>query len=150
MGLEWILGLPCADNVIALTTTTCRTLSRADLNDPWCRQFLREALQRQVLVASEWILNLGTRPALQRLAYFFLETLTRMDALGMRDGSRYVLQLTQVELADFLALTPVHINRCLGTLRLRGVASFRGGRLTVHDLEKLRQHAHDNEGGWRV
>jgi len=146
VGLECILNLPCADNVIALTTTACRTFVRADLNDPGCRQILREASERQLLVASEWILNLGTRPALQRLAYFFLETLNRMRALGIGNGSRYELPLTQVELADFLALTPVHINRCLGMLRGRGVCTFRGGRLAVHDLEKLRQHAHNDEG----
>jgi CRP-like cAMP-binding protein len=145
VGLELILNLCCADNVIALTTTVCRALVRADLSEPGCAHMLREALERQLLAANEWLLHLGARPALHRLAFFFHETLTRMGAPRIGNGVRCYLPLTQVELADFLALTPVHINRCLGILRSAGVVTFRGGRLEVHDLVKLRQYALSDE-----
>jgi CRP-like cAMP-binding protein len=146
IALEWLLNLPCADNVVALTRTLCRPLARRDLSEPDSRRILRDAVQRQLLVANEWILNLGARPAPQRLAHFFHETLMRMRVLGIGACDGCDLPLTQVELGDFLALTPVHINRCLGILRRGGMATFRSGRLTVHDLDKLRQYAHADAG----
>lgn len=137
VGFESLLNLRCVDNTIALTSSVCQQVLQSDLT----REKWWEAIERQTLAASEWIANVGTRPALARMAFFFHETLTRLQTLGISDGWRCQLPLAQVELADFLALTPVHINRCLATLRRTGVATFRSGRLEVANLQELRRIA---------
>ncbi|MBS0419442.1 MAG: Crp/Fnr family transcriptional regulator [Proteobacteria bacterium] len=138
IGFESVLNLKCADSTIALTDSVCKPLTSTDLaeSDTWMQVW--DAIERQTLAASDWTLNIGTRPALQRLAYFFHDTLTRMRALGVVGaGTRCQLPLTQMELADFLALTPVHINRCLSVLRCNGIATFRSGSLYVPNLQEL-------------
>ena len=144
IGLEALFNLRIADSAIALTATVAQPVAPLDLQQTALRQMLWEALERQTVLAGEWMLNLGARPALQRLAFFFHETMTRMQALGIGDAGHQQLPLTQVELADFLALTPVHVNRCLSLLRITGLATFYRGRLMVADPAKL-AHFADSE-----
>jgi CRP-like cAMP-binding protein len=141
IGLEALFNLRIPDNAVARCATVAQPVSPADLEEPALRQLLWEALERQTALAGEWMLNLGARPALQRLAYFFHETMTRMRALGIGHRGHQQLPLTQVELADFLALTPVHVNRCLGILRASGLATFYRGRLLVSDPARLARFA---------
>lgn len=145
IGLEAFFNLRTADHAIALTATVAQPLSQADLQQTALQQMLWEALERQTALAGEWMLNLGARPALQRLAYFFHETMTRMRSLGIGADGNQQLPLTQVELADFLALTPVHVNRCLSILRTSGLATFYRGRLTVPDPTRLARFADSEE-----
>jgi CRP-like cAMP-binding protein len=137
VGLEALFNLRIPDNAVALSATIIQPLSPADLQHPGTRQMLWDALERQTDRAGDWMLNLGGRPAAARLAYFFHDTLTRMRALGIGSGEHHQLPLTQVELADFLALTPVHVNRCLAILRASGLAVFYRGRLQVPDPVRL-------------
>lgn len=137
IGFESVVNLRCADSTIALTASVCQPVASADLTEPDTLRQVWEAIERQTLAASDWTLNIGMRPALQRLAYFFHDTSTRMRALGIGTGIRYPLPLTQMELGDFLALTPVHVNRCLANLRYNGVATFRSGRLEIPSVPKL-------------
>ncbi len=90
------------------------------------------------LIAREWLVNVGQRTAIERLAHLLCEIFTRMEAVGLTDGRRCELPLTQVELADSLALSTVHVNRTLQELRRRGLVSLAAGLLEIHDLEALR------------
>jgi len=47
------------------------------------------------------------------------------------------LPLTQVELADSVALSTVHVNRTLQELRRQGLVSLSAGMLEIHDFEAL-------------
>lgn len=145
IGLEALFNLRTADHAIALTATVAQPVSQPDLQQTATQQMLWEALERQTALAGEWMLNLGARPALQRLAYFFHETMTRMRSLGIGADGHQQLPLTQVELADFLALTPVHVNRCLAILRANGLATFYRGVLTVANPARLARFADSEE-----
>lgn len=145
LGLESLFNLRMADSAVALSATVAQPVSHADLRQTALQQTLWEALERQTALAGEWMLNLGARPALQRLAYFFHETMGRMQPLASAGAGHLQLPLTQVELADFLALTPVHVNRCLSVLRAGGLATFYRGRLTVPDPRKLARFADSEE-----
>jgi len=147
VGLECVFNLRCADIVLALTPAVCQTLSPTELFEWPQSQVIREALERQTLLAGHWMSNLGARQAPQRLAYFLHETLTRMHTVGHGASVCHHLPLTQVELADFLALTPVHVNRCLAFLKSAGLATFHRGRLQVRDPEALARFA-DSEADW--
>jgi hypothetical protein len=64
-----------------------------------------------------------------------------MQAVGLADGTRCELPLTQVELADTLALSTVHVNRTLQELRRQGLVSLSSGMLEIHDFGALRSMA---------
>lgn len=89
------------------------------------------------LIAREWLVNIGQRTAIERLAHLLCEIFARMHAVGLTDRGRCELPLTQVELADSLALSTVHVNRTLQELRRQRLVSLAGGMLEIHDLSAL-------------
>jgi CRP-like cAMP-binding protein len=111
-----------------------RALTRA-------RPMVAEALWRDTLVDSAifraWIVNLGRRPANQRLAHLLLEIRRRLELVGLATDDRYELPMTQLDLADALGLTPVHVNRVLKALRSDGLLDLKKFVVTLGDAEKL-------------
>jgi CRP-like cAMP-binding protein len=98
------------------------------------------ALQEE-MIAREWLINIGQRTAVERLAHLLCEVFTRMHAVGLTEGGRCDMPLTQVELADTLALSTVHVNRTLQELRRRGLLSLSGGMLEINDFNALQSVA---------
>jgi CRP-like cAMP-binding protein len=92
-------------------------------------------------IAREWLVNIGQRTALERLAHLLCEIFTRMNSVGLTDRGRCELPLTQVELADSVALSTVHVNRTLQELRRRGLVSLSSGMLEIHDFDALERLA---------
>lgn len=85
----------------------------------------------------EWELSLGRRPATARLAHLFCEMHVRLGLVGLTDGLRYALPLTQLDLAECTGLTPVHVNRMLKDLREQRIVEMRRGMVQIHDWERL-------------
>ena len=79
----------------------------------------------------EWLLNVGQRPALKRLAHLFCELYVRMQAVGLVTEDSYVLPLTQNDMADTIGLSAVHINRCLQQLREMGFVTFKNRTMSL-------------------
>lgn len=93
----------------------------------------------------EWLLNVGQRNALQRLAHLFCELCVRLRVVKLVDESNtYMLPLTQVELADTTGMTPVHVNRSIQRLRQDGLIVLKNGELTIVDFERLAEVADFN------
>ena len=86
----------------------------------------------------EWLLNVGQRSALQRLAHLFCELAVRLTVVKMVDETgTYVLPLTQAELADTTGLSTVHVNRSIQRLRQDGLIVLKDGKLKILDFERL-------------
>ena len=85
----------------------------------------------------EWMLSLGRRSALSRLANLFCELQVRRTTAGLAEHGSYELPLTQTDLSDVLGMTPVHINRMLKQLRDDGLATFKNKTVEVVDWERL-------------
>ena len=92
-----------------------------------------------VAIQREWTVNLGQRTAIERLGHLFCELFVRLRAVGLTDGDSCPLPVTQVELADAMGLSNVHINRTLQELRRAGLVVFKGKRLTIPDLAALQK-----------
>lgn len=92
-------------------------------------------------VHREWQLSLGRRTSLARIAHMLCELHARLEIVGMTDGNSYRLPLTQVDLAECLGLTPIHVNRTLRELRSRNLVTFRSKTVTIADFAGLRQVA---------
>jgi CRP-like cAMP-binding protein len=86
----------------------------------------------------EWLVNIGRRSAVEKIAHLFCELLLRLQVVGLTKGESYGLPLTQSDLADTTGLSNVHVNRSLQELRRQGVIEWKSGRLTILDLPRLK------------
>lgn len=92
----------------------------------------------------EWLVNIGQRQAEPRIAHLLCELLARLRSVGLVSDNSYTLPLTQVELADTMGMSSVHMNRVLQSLRRKKLVSFEGTQMKVLDVEGLERHAEWN------
>lgn len=97
----------------------------------WWSTLVDEAVLRS------WIVNIGRRDAFEAIGHLICELYVRMKNIGLVDGQRFDLPLTQEEIGDALGLTSVHVNRVLQRLRSEDLISFRQGLLTIRDYRAL-------------
>jgi CRP-like cAMP-binding protein len=99
----------------------------------WWSTLVDEAILRS------WIVNIGRRDAYEAIGHLMCELHVRMKNIGLVDGDRFDLPLTQEEIGDALGLTSVHVNRVLQRLRSEDMISLRQGVLTIHDYRRLEE-----------
>lgn len=85
----------------------------------------------------EWLLSLGRREAVERLAHLFCELRLRLRSVGLASAHSYGMPLRQTDLADVLGMTNVHVNRSLKALREEGLVILVQRRLTIPDVDRL-------------
>jgi CRP-like cAMP-binding protein len=92
-------------------------------------------------ITREWVVNVGYRTALERVAHLFCEVFWRLESVGLVRDNQCELPLTQIELGDTLALSSVHINRTLKQMRRDNLVKFQGGLLELIDRAALQAAA---------
>ena len=129
-------------NILALTNCRVALMPHARLTEItehhphlarvyWFLTALDAAIHR------EWVLSLGRRNAIERIAHLICELRVRLGLVGQADDDGFDLPLTQTDLSDCTGLTPVHVNRTLRELRERGLMEFRAKRVTILDMTGL-------------
>lgn len=134
------------DEVVTLSSCTIVHIARADMaalinRFPAIGEALRAYGCMENAVLASWLVNVGRRDALERMAHLICETHYRLALVDAPQGQQIHFPLTQDDLADALGLTPVHINRKLQQMRLDGLITLRSRQLTIHDLRMLEQIA---------
>jgi CRP-like cAMP-binding protein len=86
---------------------------------------------------AEHLIALGRRSALERVAHFLLELLTRLQDLGLADQHSFRLPLTQEMISDALGLSIPYVNRVLQQLRQDGLVTIKDRTVTVENIEEL-------------
>ena len=145
------IGLP---NLFAsIPEQTVQTLSRTVLerveathlkqvfsHDPQVATWCFNRLVHDLNSLGDWIVALGRANAEERLARLFIHLRERLVCAGVIEATcwHYPLPLTQIQLADLLALTPVHINRVLRSFRERGIVIVGSGTVNILDDAGLR------------
>ena len=103
-------------SIATLSPCTVVDIPRHRIEEMTNRMGLTRALWWVTLVDEgtlrEWLLNVGQRQAVQRLAHLFCELYVRMQAVGLTSENTYPLPLTQNDMADTIGLSQVHVNRC--------------------------------------
>jgi CRP-like cAMP-binding protein len=89
----------------------------------------------------QWMIGIGRRTALGRIAHLLCELHARLHAVGLADDDTYAFPVTQTELGDALGLSTVHVNRVLQELRGKGLITLRGGTLAILNPASLREVA---------
>jgi CRP-like cAMP-binding protein len=134
-----MLGLSSQD-VVALSTCqvgVARWSRLAEVLSLNCATGGRQLLARRVAIQREWLVCLGRRPALARIAHLICEILVRSEEAGLANGDSFAFPLRQADFADVLGLSEVHLNRKLQELRRCGLISWRESCIKVNDREGL-------------
>jgi len=136
MDHDLVAVAPCTLGFIA--HTSLRALTRENPN-------IAEVLWRDTLIDAaifrEWIVNVGQRPAANRLAHTVVELRQRLAVTGRAAGDTFEMPLTQEQISEALGITPVHANRVIRQLRDDGIVDIGRGRVTVLDEAKLAEFA---------
>jgi CRP-like cAMP-binding protein len=85
----------------------------------------------------EWIINVGRRDARTRVAHLLCEFALRLEVADLGESQRYELPMTQEQLADAVALTPVHVNRTLKNLEADGLITRTQRVISIEDWKTL-------------
>ena len=85
----------------------------------------------------EWVLSLGQRVAIERVAHLLCEIFERERLRGRVRGQKCDFPPTQAQIAEAVGLTPVHVNRMLHELRRGQCVEIANRRLFVPDFEAL-------------
>ncbi|WCM25876.1 Crp/Fnr family transcriptional regulator [Sphingomonas sp. QA11] len=122
----------------ALTTATVAIVPHSALReilDPrpdlarklWFSTLIDAAMHRA------WLFRVGRLDAVGRVSHFLCEINTRLHAVGLSDGHRFALALTQADIAEICGLTTVHTNRSFRQLREAGLCQMRGSFVEITD-----------------
>lgn len=87
------------------------------------------------------LVDLGRRNAEQRIARLVLDIYERLARRGLAEANTMPFPLRQQIIADALGLTQVHVSRVMTAMREHGIIELSGGRLTIHDMQALRDIA---------
>ena len=137
------LHLPVLDHTVAaLTNMTAGFIHHDALHEVSARfPRITGALWRDTLVDAavlrERIVSIGQRDGLSRTAHFLCEMYMRLAAVDLASGWAMSMPITQVEIADALGLSPVHMNRMVRELRERRLITLDGSRLVILGWDAL-------------
>jgi CRP-like cAMP-binding protein len=92
-------------------------------------------------IMREWMISMGRRSAYEQIAHLLCELLVRLRSVGLVSDDSYELPATQQELGDVFGLSTVHVNRILQELRREGLIVFKNKRVTIPDLDRLKEAA---------
>ncbi|WP_342069838.1 Crp/Fnr family transcriptional regulator [Yoonia algicola] len=85
--------------------------------------------------------TIGRRTAIQSVAWALSKVYLRGDSLGLVRNGQMPLPYRQQDLADALGLSLVHTNKTLAALRLRQLAHWSDGMLSIADIDALAEIA---------
>ena len=87
----------------------------------------------------EWMVGIGRRSTVTRIAHVLCEVFLRLKAVGLTHGHECEFPITQTEIGDALGLSTVHVNRSLQELRSIGLIDLRRGFLGILDWQGLKK-----------
>lgn len=114
-----------------------RAIDRLSTTHPNVARALWWSLLRDEAILREWLVCVGRRPAMKRVAHLLCELWHRYTAAGLISGGRLPFPVTQEELADTVGLSTIHVNRTLKSLKHQNLAWVSGKTVIIPDLSRL-------------
>ena len=142
VGLQGVLMGELDHSVEALTPITLCVFERSKLD----RLFTRHAslaydltwiAAHEERILDEHLLSIGRRSAVERTAYLLSYIHQRARAVGLVNGGRKAIPLTQQHLADTLGLSLVHTNKTIRKLADRKLVRWQDGGCEVLEPDGL-------------
>lgn len=149
LNLEGFIAGTMDHSVTTISSATVAYIPLSDIEtvvetNPGIERALWRDSLRDAAIYREWISRMGKRDAPTRIAHLFCEVLTRLEALGLSRDHSGRFPITQVEIADALGITPVHVNRSLSLLRSEGLIELKGGHVTAPNWDGLKARGEFN------
>ncbi|CAO4137885.1 Crp/Fnr family transcriptional regulator [Methylorubrum extorquens] len=107
------------------------------LRHPSVGTLLWRATLIDAAIFRQWMVGMGRRSAFEQVAHLFCELYLKLQAVRLAEHYRCPLPVTQIDLADALGLTSVHINRVLKEMRGRSLITLRGHTLVIDAWDEL-------------
>jgi CRP/FNR family transcriptional regulator len=134
------------DAVIAISDIVAQRIDYRELHEAYSQdsdiatRCIWQVIEEERRLHS-WVTGLGQGSAEERLALLLVDFRGRLILSGTipPDSLSYEMPLTQVQLADHLGITPVHVNRVLRVFREAGLATVREGMVFIDNLDGLTQ-----------
>ncbi len=93
----------------------------------------------EAAIFREWVVNVGRRDSISRIAHLLCEFALRLEAAGLAREGRYDMPMTQEQIADCTGLTPVHVNRVLKELGRLGLIEREKRSVVILRWKQLRE-----------
>jgi len=147
MGLQASLSAPMTHGVDTLTECVLCVFQREKLWDlfsghPQLGFDVTWLAAREESTLDEFLLSIGRRTALERLAYLLWFLFDKAKGIGLVKNNRLEMPMRQGHLADTLGLSLVHTNKTLQKLREKGSIQLNDRYLTIIDEQSLMRLAH--------
>ena len=118
-------------------------------NTPAMEHRLHEQHIRELDEAREWMLTLGRKTAIEKLASFLLLIVSHIDPEGENDEpqTEIELPLKRADIADFLGLTIETVSRQITNLRKKGIIDVNDRKsVTILSRSRLQDVADHGSG----
>lgn len=147
-----ICGLKCiylrqqADAIEPLSDATVDWIGHQALRDLMHKnpdvaiRLLWEAMEHERHLHN-WVVGLGQGNAAERVAQMLLDFRGRLQRLNLVTGETFRVPLSQQQMAQYLGINVVHVNRTLRRLREAGLVVIERQAVTISDLDGLRRIA---------
>jgi len=124
--------------IMTLTDSRVARLDRATVLDlirdhPNIAAALRKTTLVDEATLREWLVGLGSRGPIERVAHLFCELQARFEVVGLAGPEGFPLPLTQMDLPDATGLSSVHVTRAIQDLANRGLVAQADGMLAIRD-----------------
>lgn len=129
-------------SVVALTRLRYCILDRSLIEKlsqrggPLCFALLQDFVTHRIRREKMTMLLRKGSP-LQRLAYFFLDTFTRLKAIGVGSETMCPFPLRRGQLAEIVGLSQVHVSRTMAEMRNDGLIEIANSVLYISNEERL-------------
>lgn len=146
VGLQAIFGEPHANGLEALTNARLCQFERDRFFDLVTNdsRFAYEVIwlaAEEEAALEEILAAVGQRSARERAAFLAVHFFERGIATGLVGADhRLGMPLSQLQIADILGLSLVHVNRTLGALRRDGLVIWAEGGIRIQDLNAARAY----------
>ncbi|KQP43026.1 hypothetical protein ASF49_03385 [Methylobacterium sp. Leaf104] len=121
--------------IAQLDRSTVLDLTR---NHPNIAAALRKTALVDEATLREWLVGLGSRGPIERLAHLLCELQARFAVVGLAGPQGFALPLSQSDLADATGLSGVHVTRAIQDLTGRGFVAQTAGMLVIRDPAGLK------------
>ena len=132
------------DDVRVLSNSVIERIDHRDLHEAYVRdpdianRCIWQVIEEERRLHN-WVVGLGQGNAEERFAMLLIDFHGRLVmSESIAPGAlSYRMPLTQVQLADHLGITPIHVSRVLRVFREAEVALIKDGEVSILNLERL-------------
>lgn len=101
----------------------------------WLDSLVQSAISRQ------WLVAMGRRTRAAHLAHIICELYLRLQVVKRVDANSFHFPLSQMQMADVMGLSLVHMNRVIQELRGEEFLTWAKDRITIIDWNRLQRFA---------